>query len=557
MSPKSPSPKILKKTASVRPRATKAERTYDAIVIGGGHNGLTNGAYLARAGLRTLILERRPLVGGAAITEELYPGFWFTTFSYALSLLRPDVVQDLELVKHGFMPILMPTTFCPTEDGDYLLLGQDRNENIKEIARHSKRDADAYDAFDHDVGRVLQAMKPLMDMVPPDIFSNDPEELVALASLGSRFRKLEPRVLHDAVRLLTGSAADFLDDYFESDIVKGYLASSAIIGSKVGPYSQGSGLVLLYHILGEHDGVMGAWSFHKTGNGGFTQVLSRAAQSFGAEIRLDSAVDSVVTRGGDAVGVALASGEEFYAPVVVSALDPRRTFLELVDPRSLPTELVDAIQRFRFQGTSAKVNFALDGYPRYPALADRTDQYRGFTNIGPSMEYLERAFDEAKYGWYSSRPYLDCAVQSFVDPDMAPPGKAVMSCFVQYAPYHLRSSDWDTERQGLGDTVQRTLESFFPGFGDLVLHREVVTPLDIERVVGLSEGNIFAGEFLAPQMFFFRPAPGWSQYRTPIAGYYQSGSGTHPGGCVTGGPGKLAASVILKDRTRAEARSKS
>jgi phytoene dehydrogenase-like protein len=251
--------------------------------------------------------------------------------------------------------------------------------------------------------------------------------------------------------------------------------------------------------------------------------------------------------------VALADGTEFHAPIVVSALDPRRTFLELVNPRSLPSELVDAINRFRFQGTSAKVNFALDGYPRYPALGDRTDQYRGFTNVGPSMEYLERAFDEGKYGWYSSRPYLDCAIQSFVDPDMAPPGKAVMSCFVQYAPYHLRESDWDTERQGLGDTVQRTLESFFPGFSDLVLHREVVTPLDIERVVGLSEGNIFAGEFLAPQMFFFRPAPGWSQYRTPIGGYYQCGSGTHPGGCVSGGPGKLAASVILKDRAKAAA----
>jgi phytoene dehydrogenase-like protein len=531
-------------------RSTKADRSYDAIVIGAGHNGLTNGAYLAKAGLRTLILERRPFVGGAAITEELYPGFWFTTFSYALSLLRPDVVQDLELVKHGFKPILMPTTFCPMEDGDYLLLGQDRNENIKEIARHSKRDADAYDAFDHDVGKVLQAMKPLMDMVPPDIFSDDPEELIALAALGSHFKRLEPKVLHDAVRLLTGSAADFLDDYFESDIVKGYLASSAIIGTKVGPYSQGSGLVLLYHILGEHDGIMGAWSFHKGGNGGFTRILASAAESFGAEIRLESAVDSVMTKGGETVGVALADGSEYHAPIVVSALDPRRTFLELVDPRSLPTDLVDAIQRFRFQGTSAKVNFALDGYPRYPALGDRTDQFRGFTNIGPSMEYLERAFDDGKYGWYSSRPYLDCAIQSFVDPDMAPPGKAVLSSFVQYAPYHLRESDWDTERQNLGDTVQRTLESFFPGFGDLVLHREVVTPLDIERVVGLSEGNIFAGEFLAPQMFFFRPAPGWSNYRTPIRGYYQCGSGTHPGGCVSGGPGKLAASVILKDRSR-------
>ncbi len=252
------------KTDTPKTRTTgKADRTYDAIVIGGGHNGLTNGAYLAKAGLRTLILERRHLVGGAAITEELRPGFWFTTFSYALSLLRPDIVQELELTKHGFMPILMPTTFCPKEDGDYLLLGQDHGENLKEIGRHSPHDADAYDAFNHDVNKVLQAIKPLLDQAPPDIFSDDPEELVALAALGGRFRKLDKKVLHDAVRLLTGSAADFLDDYFESDILKGYLASSAIIGTKVGPYSQGSGLVLLYHILGEHDGEFGAWSFHK------------------------------------------------------------------------------------------------------------------------------------------------------------------------------------------------------------------------------------------------------------------------------------------------------
>jgi phytoene dehydrogenase-like protein len=532
------------------------DRAYDAIVIGGGHNGLVNGAYLAKAGLRTLILERRGVVGGAAITEELRPGFWFTTFSYALSLLRPDIIQDLELVKHGFMPILMPTTFCPKEDGDYLLLGQDHAENQKEIARHSRHDADAYDAFHHDVNKVLQAIKPLMDQVPPDIFSDDPEELIALASIGHRFRKLERKVLHDAVRLLTGSAADFLDDYFESDILKGYLASTSIIGTKVGPYSQGSGLVLLYHLLGEHDGEFGSWSFHKGGNGGVTQVMARAARAFGAEISLESHAERVVTKNGRATGVALADGTEYAAPIVVSAVDPRRTFLELVDPRELPTDLVDTIRRFRFQGTSAKVNFALDGYPRYPALGDRIDQYRGFTNIGPSMEYLERAFDDAKYGWYSKRPYLDCAIQSAVDPDMAPPGKAVMSCFVQYAPYKLRDgASWDAESDGLGDTVQATLESFFPGFGDLVLQREVRTPLDIERTVGLSEGNIFAGEFLAPQMWIFRPAPGWSQYRTPIDGYYQCGSGTHPGGCVIGAPGKLAAGQILRDRARVASRA--
>lgn len=520
---------------------------YDAIVIGGGHNGLINGAYLARGGLRTLILERRHLVGGAAITEELYPGFQFTTFSYALSLLRPEIVHELELTSHGFMPLLMPTTFCPTDDGDYLLIGEDKDENHHEIARHSKRDADAYDAFNHMMSQVVHAIRPLMDSIPPDITSKDPEERGRMAAIGSYLADLPPRVLHDLVRLLTGSAADILEDYFETDIMQGWQASSGIIGSKVGPRSQGSGLVLLYHSFGEHDSVYGAWAFHKGGNGGFTQVLARAAEALGAEIRLDSPVERVITTHDRAVGVALEDGTELRAPVVVSALDPRRTFMELVDPRQLPNDLVENVRRLKFQGTSAKVNFALEANPTFPALQGRTDQYRGFINIGPSLDYLERAFDDAKYGWYSSRPYIDSSIQSNIDPDMAPPGKAVMSNFVQYAPYQLRESDWDTEREALGDVVQARLEEVFPGFSGLVLHREVVTPLDIERTIGLTEGNIFAGEFLAPQMFFFRPAPGWNQYRTPIHGYYQCGSGTHPGGCVMGAPGRFASQQILTD----------
>ncbi|MFB3099627.1 MAG: phytoene desaturase family protein [Acidimicrobiia bacterium] len=526
---------------------TKA-RAYDAIVIGGGHNGLINGAYLAKAGLKTVILERRHIVGGAAITEELYPGFQFTTFSYALSHIRPEIVHELELVKYGFMPLLMESTLTPMENGDYLLLGQDEQENINEIRRHSKHDADAYEQFSHDLAMVVQAVRPILDSIPPDITSNDPEELMRMAALGQHVRNLPTRVIHNGVRLLTGSASDFLDDYFESEILKASIASSGTIGSKVGPKSQGSGLVLLYLAVGEHDGDQGAWSFHKGGNGGFTQVLARAAEGFGAEIAMEADVESVITSNGRATGVALGDGTEIDADVVVSSLDPRRTFLELVEPRQLPIELVDAIERIRFQGTSAKVNFALDGLPVYPALADRgEDPYRGFINVGPTIDYLERAFDDAKYGWYSQRPYLDSCIQSTIDRDMAPPGKHVMSNFVQYAPYELKGSDWDTERENLGDVVQATLEEFFPGFGELVLHREVVTPLDIERTTGLTEGNIYGGEFLAPQMLFFRPAPGWNQYRTPIHGYYQCGSGTHPGGCVMGGPGRLAATQILGD----------
>ena len=314
--------------------------------------------------------------------------------------------------------------------------------------------------------------------------------------------------------------------------------------------SGGSGLVLLFHKMGEHDGHLGSWAFHKGGNGGFTQVLARAAQAYGAEIELNARVDRVLTSDGRATGVVLADGTELTAPVVVSALDARHTFLDLVDPRELPDDLVDNVRRTRYRGVSAKVNFALDGLPEFPGMPGSADPFGGFLNIGPTIEYIERAYDAAKYGWYSERPYMDAAMQSVIDPDMAPPGKHVLSCFVQYAPYELKGSDWDTEREPFADKAQAVLEEHFPGFGKLVLQREVVTPLDIERTTGLSEGNIFAGEFLAPQMYFFRPAPGWSQYATPIDGYYQCGSGTHPGGCVIGSPGRMASARILRDRTR-------
>ncbi len=525
---------------------------YDAIVVGGGHNGLVNAAYLAKAGLRTLVLEQRDLVGGAAVTEQPVPGFSFTTFSYALSLLRPEIVHELDLVRHGFLPLMMPSSFHPTGDGGYLLLGDDHDQNVQEIRRHCPHDADAYDRYHHDLDRVVQAVQPLFDNPPPDVFGTDPDDQADVAWLLKHLGGVDRSVMHDVVRLLTGSAADWLEDYFRHEAVKGFHASSSIIGSKVGPMSPGSGLVLLFHKMGQHDGHLGSWAFHKGGNGGFTQVLARAATAFGAEIRLGARVASVLTREDRAVGVALEDGAELHAPVVVSALDPRRTFLDLVDPRRLPSELVDSVERMRFRGVSAKVNFALDGLPVFPALPPRpdgggVDHYGGFLNIGPTIEYVEHAFDAAKYGWYSERPFIDAAIQSVVDPDMAPPGKHVMSCFVQYAPYELRGSDWEAERDRFGDTAQAVLESHFPGFGDLVLHRQVVTPVDIERVTGLTEGNIFAGELLAPQMYFFRPAPGWSRYRTPIAGYYQCGSGTHPGGCVIGSPGRLAGQRVLRD----------
>ncbi len=532
----------------------KNETNYDAIVIGGGHNGLVNAAYLAKAGLKTLVLEQRPLVGGAAITEELIPGYKFTTFSYALSLLRPDIVQDLNLVAHGLVVLPMTNVFQPGFDGEYMLLGPDSDVNFHEISRFSAEDAESYRDLSHLINRVCHALKPLVDAIPPNSVSQDPADLAEMVALNQYMDGLPEDVRAMLGKFTRCSAGEILDEYLESDLLKAQIVSSGIIGSKVGPYSKESGLVWLFHKLGEYDGVQGEWGFHKGGNGGFTQVLARAFESLGGTIRTDAGVDRVLYtdgnegNGSEVTGVRLKDSTELSAPIVVSALDPRRTFMQLVNPDDLPADLVQAITEFKFQGTASKVNFALSGIPNFPGLDGRSDIFTGFTNIGPSFDYLEEAFADCLAGRFSRKPFLDCCVQSTVDPDMSPPGKHIMSCFVMYTPYQLADSDWDSERENLGDTVQATLEEFFPGFGQLVEHREVVTPLDIERVVGLSEGNIFAGELFSPQMFLNRPAPGWNQYRTPIGGYYQCGSGTHPGGGVMGGPGKLAAQQIFNDQ---------
>ena len=515
---------------------------YDAIVIGGGHNGLVNACYLAKAGLKTVLLERRHLVGGATITEELLEGFQFTTFSYAVSLLRPDIVEDLDLAKHGLMILPMPNTFQPGYNGEYLLLGADKDANYHEIARHSIEDAEGYKELGYLIDRVCFALKPWMDRIPPS-----PENESEMEELKNCMGELDEDVRKMLDQFINCSAVEILDQFIESNIVKAMVASSGIIGSQISPRDSKSGLVWLFHKLGEYDGVSGDWGFHKNGNGGLTQVMARAFESFGGEIRLNSGVDKVLYSDGKTTGVQLSDSSQLTADIVVSALDPKRTFTQLVDAADMPDDLMTAISNYKFQGSASKVNFALSDVPTFPGLEGRTDIFQGFTNVGPSLEYLDAAWQDCEAGRFSRRPFIDCCLQSTVDPDMSPPGKHVLSCFVMYTPYQLAESDWDTQRDNLGDTVEKTLEEFFPGFRELVIHREVVTPLDIERVVGLTEGNIFAGELFGPQMFMHRPAPGWHQYRTPIGGYYQCGSGTHPGGCVTGGPGKLAAMQIVGD----------
>lgn len=520
---------------------------YDAIVIGGGHNGLVAAAYLARAGRRVLVLERRERVGGAAVTEEVFPGFRFSVFSYVVSLLRPEIIRELDLARHGLHILPLESTFTPLPHGDYLIQWSDPDQNRRELARHSPRDAEAYPEFGRLMYHMARAVKPLLGMVPPDPASWSLSDVRGLARLGRQFRALGPRQFAALYQLMTMSSADFLDRWFESDALKATKSASGIIGTFLGPRSPGTAYVLLHHYLGELDGVYRAWGFAKGGTGAVSEAIARSARSFGAEIRTSAPVAAVLVRDGRATGVALETGEEFLAPLVLSGLDPRQTFLRLLDPRVLPTELVESIRRFKFRGSSGKVNLALAELPRFTCLPERGPHLRGAISISPSVEYLERAYDDAKYGRFSRRPYLDIVIPSLIDPDMAPPGRHVMSIFVQYAPYHLEGGWTEAQREAFGDTVIDTLAEYAPNLKSAILHRQVITPWDIERMTGLSEGNIFQGELALHQLFFLRPAPAWAQYRTPIRGLYQCGSGTHPGGGIMGASGRLAALAALRE----------
>jgi phytoene dehydrogenase-like protein len=521
--------------------------TYDAIVVGGGHNGLVAAAYLARAGKRVLVLESRPLLGGAAVTEEVFPGFKFSMFSYVVSLLRPEIIRDLDLPGHGLHILPLESTVTPMLNGDYLAGWPDHDETRRELYRHSPRDADAYDAYGRQMHHMAQAVRPILSMVPPDPTSLSPRDLRGLLRLGRHFRDLGAERFHALYKLMTMSSADLLDEWFETDVLKATKAASGIIGTFLGPRSPGTAYVLLHHYMGELDGVFRAWGFAKGGTGSISEAIAGAARRFGATIRTDATVIRVLVKGGRAEGVALESGEEIRACTVVSSLDPRLTFLKLVDRPELPRELVDAIRQFTFRGSSGKVNLALDGLPDLTCLPGRGPHLRGAISISPSLEWVERAYDDAKYGRFSRRPYMDIVIPSMIDPGMAPPGKHVMSIFVQYAPYWLDGGWNDAQREAFGDAVIDTVSQFAPNLKSLILHRQVLTPADIERITGLSEGNIFAGELGLHQLFFLRPAPSWARYRTPIDGYYQCGAGTHPGGGIMGASGRLAAVEMLRD----------
>jgi phytoene dehydrogenase-like protein len=522
-----------------------AANRYDAIVIGGGHNGLVNAAYLARAGRKVVVLERRHLLGGAAVSEQVFPGFTFSVFSYVVSLLRPEIIRDLELPKHGMQILPLESTVTPLPDGDYFAMWGDADLTRREIYRHSPLDAEAVVEFGRLMSLMARAVKPILAMIPPDPTSLAPSDLRGLMKLGGHLKSLGAEKFHALWKLMTMSSADYLDEWFECVPLKATKSASGIIGTFMGPRSPGSAYVLLHHYMGEIDGAYRAWGFCKGGNGTISNAIAAAARAHGAVLRTEAPVKQVLVKGGRATGVVLESGEEILAPVVVSGLDARRTYLDLVNSRELPEDLVEQVRRFRFRGSSGKVNLALSELPDFSCMPGVGVHHKGAFSISPSVDYLERAYDDAKYGEFSRRPYMDIVFPSMIDPGMAPPGKHVASIFVQYCPYHVNGGWTPAKREAFGDAVVDTLAEYAPNLKRAILHRQVLTPADIEQTTGLSEGNIFQGELALQQLFFLRPAVRWAGYRTPIAGYYQCGSSTHPGGGVMGAPGKLAAERIL------------
>jgi phytoene dehydrogenase-like protein len=529
------------------PNGAKSNK-YDVIVIGGGHNGLTNAAYLARAGKKVLVLERRHVLGGAAVTEEVFPGFKFSVCSYVVSLLRPEIIRDLDLPRHGLEILPLDGTFTPMPNGDYLWRVNDHGKTRREIGRHSKLDAEAYEEF----GKAMQAMcrfvKPILGMVPPDPGTLNPRELMKLLFIGKRFQGLASEDKYNQVQLMTMSAVDFLDQWFETDVLKATMSASGIIGTFLGVRSPGTAYVLLHHYMGEIDGAFRSWGFARGGTGAISNAIAEAAREFGAEIRTQAPIARIVVKNNRAHGVALANGDEFYADVISSSVDPRNTFLRFIEEGQLPDEFLEDVRRYKFRGSSGKVNIALDALPDFTCLPGPGAHLRGAISISPSVEYMERAYDDAKYGNFSRRPYIDIVIPSLTDPSVAPPGKHVMSCFVQYAPYKLRPGlNWDDQREAFGNNVIDTLSEYAPNLKDIVINKQVLTPLDLEREFGLSEGNIFQGELSLEQLFFLRPVPGYAQFRTPIKNLYMCGSATHPGGGIMGAPGRLAALEILKD----------
>ncbi|MBZ7924610.1 NAD(P)/FAD-dependent oxidoreductase [Ensifer adhaerens] len=523
-------------------------KKYDVVMIGGGHNGLVAACYLQRAGLNVVVLEKNDWVGGAATSRELTPGFLYSNCSYVCSLFRPEIMRDLELPKHGLQVISYEGGAVFTRDGDYLASYRDHDSHRREFARYSKRDAEAYDRYARDVTRQCRFIQPLLMRTAPDPFSFKPRDISELIYLAKKFGEFSPAEMAATLRFWTMSIADFLDEYFETDVIKAYLALSGIIGTALGPMSPGTAYVLLHHYMGEVDGSVGAWGYARGGMGAVTKALASSFQASGGTIRTGADVAKVLTRSGRAHGAVLVDGEEVHGNLVVSNADVKRTFLKLVDEDDLPERFVHRVRHFKMRGSSGKLNIALDSLPEFPALPAGSSCIRGDLHFTDSIERMERAYDDWKAGRWSADPFVDMMIPTTLDPTMAPPGKHFVSCFVQYCPPKVEGRDWtDADRDAFAETVVKQISDYSPGFRERILHMEVRTPREIEQEVGLTEGNIFQGELTFDQLLFNRPVPGYAQYRSPVRGLYICGSSTHPGGGVMGAPGRNAAAEILRD----------
>lgn len=525
--------------------------TYDAIVIGAGHNGLVTACYLARAGLRVLVLERRYIVGGACVTEETFRGYKVSTASYVNSLFHTQIVQDLNLGRYGYEVLPRdPSSFTPFPDGRSLLMGPNTELTRNEIAKFSRRDAERYPQYEAMLERVAALVEPTLTMAPPDLLRPRLADIRSMLTLGLSFRRRLRDSAGETVELLTGAARPILDRWFESEELKGTLATDAIIGAMASPSMPGTAYVLFHHVMGEAGGSRGVWAYMRGGMGSITQALAAAARDLGADIRCEAEVTRIDVRDGRAAGVVLASGDEFSAPIVASNADAHVTFLRLLDRQILPDAFVADVERISYASASLKINVALGELPNFTALpgVDPGPQHRGTIHICPDQDYIERAFDDAKYGRPSAAPVIECQLPSVVDPTVAPPGKHLMSMFIQYAPYKLRDGSWADQRDVFADRCFDVLNEYAPNFKNSVIDRQVLAPPDLERVFNLTGGNIFQGAMTPSQLFAFRPVPGYARYRTPIRGLFLCGSAAHPGGGVMGTPGLNAAREILGRR---------
>jgi phytoene dehydrogenase-like protein len=531
-------------------------RPWDAVVVGAGHNGLTAAAYLAKSGLSTLVLERRPIVGGACVTEEIAPGCRASTTSYIASMLRPEVIRDLGLAAEGLRMVPCdPLLLVPFADGTAAAWWSDRARTVEELARLSEADARTFVRVDDELKRLASYLQPFFLEPPPDVGARGVAGLFEALRVGKRFRGISGGEIGRMVAFLTGSLGDFLDRNYQSEKIKTLFLANNVYGKHGGPYSPGTALGLLFHLLsgGEHE-LQGFYGHVIGGMGAITQAMASAARRLGAQIRTGASVARIAVRDGRARGVVLDDGEEISARVVVSNADPKRTFLGLIEPSALPEEFRRAIAGIKMDGPCAKVNLVLSEEPRLTAMPkDFTRPQRSLFTLVPSLEFAERCYGIARQGEIPEELWVDCVVATNVDPSLAPEGRNVMTCFVQYVPYRLREGTWDENRELLGDRVVRKIGEYAPNVPGAVVARQVLTPLDLERTYGLTEGNIFHGDLSLEQLFFLRPVSGWSRYRTPVEGLYLCGAGAHPGGGVTGAPGHNAAQQLLRDWRRSAA----